>query len=163
WSALGGIKFGSQNPPDNVTWGTSGIPLNKSITPGSTYTFLLGVTAPITPGAYNFQWQMFRTGAGYFGVPTTNVAIQVGGGGGGGTNGAAFVSQSVPSSMTAGQVTGVSVTMNNNGSTTWTPGTYFLGSLNPQGNTTWGLNQVALGSSVAPGQNATFTFNITAP
>src|SRR5262249_51949822 len=89
--------------------------------------------------------------------------IQVGGGGGGGTNGAAFVSQSVPSSMTAGQVTGVSVTMNNNGSTTWTPGTYFLGSLNPQGNTTWGLNQVALGSSVAPGQNATFTFNITAP
>src|SRR5262249_3678168 len=118
WSALGGIKFGSQNPPDNVTWGTSGIPLNKSITPGSTYTFLLGVTAPITPGAYNFQWQMFRTGAGYFGVPTTNVAIQVGGGGGGGTNGAAFVSQSVPSSMTAGQVTGVSVTMNNNGSTT---------------------------------------------
>ena len=79
------------------------------------------------------------------------------------TNDAAFVSQSVPGSMTAGQIYAVSVTISNTGTTTWSPGTYFLGSQNPPGNSTWGLTQVGLASSVAPSQPATFTFNVTAP
>jgi len=65
--------------------------------------------------------------------------------------------------MTAGQTVSVSVTMSNTGTTTWAPGTYFLGSRNPDNNTTWGLSQVSLPSSVAPGGQATFTFNVTAP
>lgn len=65
--------------------------------------------------------------------------------------------------MTAGQTTSVSVAMKNTGTTTWAAGTYSLQSQNPAGNTTWGLNRVNLGSAVAPGSNATFTFNVTAP
>src|SRR5207253_2652947 len=60
----------------------------------------------------------------------------------------------------------VSVTMQNTGGTTWTAaGAYRLGSQNPQDNTTWGTNRVSLpsGSSVAPGANVTFSFNVTAP
>jgi putative Ig domain-containing protein/Ig-like domain-containing protein len=53
--------------------------------------------------------------------------------------------------------------MKNNGTTTWAAGTYSLQSQNPAGNNTWGLNRVNLASSVAPGSNATFTFNVTAP
>src|SRR5207237_1324496 len=65
-----------------------------------------------------------------------------------------------------GQTYAVSVTMQNTGTTTWTAaGAYRLGSQNPQDNTTWGTNRVSLpsGSSVAPGANVTFSFNVTAP
>jgi hypothetical protein len=65
--------------------------------------------------------------------------------------------------MSAGQNYSVSVTMRNSGSTTWTAGAYFLGSQNPVGNLTWGVNQLSLPVSVAPGSDATFTFNVTAP
>jgi Matrixin/FG-GAP-like repeat/Ig-like domain from next to BRCA1 gene/Fibronectin type III domain len=78
-------------------------------------------------------------------------------------NNAAFVTQSTPSSLKTRQAASVTVTMNNNGTTTWVAGTYYLGSQNPQDNTTWGLNRVNLASAVAPGANGVFTFNITAP
>jgi hypothetical protein len=83
--------------------------------------------------------------------------------GGTAANNAAFVSQNVPVSMQAGQTATVSVTMRNTGTTTWFAGSYFLGSQNPQDNTTWGLNRVGLASNVAPGADATFSFNISAP
>ncbi|HEV2708507.1 MAG TPA: S8 family serine peptidase, partial [Pyrinomonadaceae bacterium] len=80
------------------------------------------------------------------------------------TNNAAFVSQSVPSTLTAGQTANVSVTMQNTGTTTWTTAEgYKLGSQNPQDNGTWGTGRVALPASVAPGGQATFNFNVTAP
>ena len=81
----------------------------------------------------------------------------------GATNGAAFVSQSVPTSMNAGQNYTVSVTMNNSGSSTWTTDLYKLGSQNPQDNGTWGTGRVYLSSAVAPGANYTFSFTVTAP
>jgi Zn-dependent metalloprotease len=80
----------------------------------------------------------------------------------GGVNNATFVSQSVPTSMIAGQSYSVSVTMNNSGTTTWTPGVHRLGSQNPENNSTWG-GRVDLPYSVAPGQNVTFYFTVTAP
>ena len=79
------------------------------------------------------------------------------------TDNSAFVSQSVQTSMTTSQTLAVSVTMQNTGTSTWTVGTYKLGSQNPQDNTTWGLNRVDLTSSVSPGSSAVFNFNITAP
>jgi hypothetical protein len=156
-------RLGSQNPANNMTWGINRASTAKSVGVGATASFVLTVTAPSTPGTYNFQWQMVNhsTGA-FFGQTTTNIAVQVGGGGSPIDN-AAFVSQSVPSSMTAGQVVPVSVTMKNSGTTTWQPGTCTLGSLNPSGNTTWGLSTVNLVSSVAPNANVTFNFNATAP
>ncbi|MFP5261224.1 MAG: NBR1-Ig-like domain-containing protein [Blastocatellia bacterium] len=163
WSPSTGYRLGSQSPQDNLTWGTNRVSLLSSVAPGASISIKFTVRAPSTSGVYNFQWQMVKDGAGFFGGPTQNVAIQVGSGGGGATNGASFVSQIVPSSLGAGQAAFVSVTMRNSGTTTWTPGTYFLGSQNPQDNTMWGLSRVNLTSSVAPGSDATFTFNVTAP
>lgn len=82
-----------------------------------------------------------------------------------GTDNATFVSQSVPTSMTAGQTYSVSVTMRNSGTTTWTSDVYKLGSQNPQDNTRWGRSRVNLpaGTTVAPGANYTFSFTVTAP
>lgn len=81
------------------------------------------------------------------------------------TDGATFISQSVPASMTAGQSANVSVTMRNSGTTPWTSSAYKLGSQNPQDNVTWGTSRVLLpaGTTVPPGSNYTFNFTITAP
>jgi NTE family protein len=79
-------------------------------------------------------------------------------------DGAGFVSQSVPLSLPAGATAAVSVTMRNEGSTTWDPAAgYRLGSQEPQDNTAWGTSRVALGNPVHPGDTATFAFTITTP
>jgi RHS repeat-associated protein len=79
-------------------------------------------------------------------------------------NGAQFISQSVPQTMTAGQSYSVSVTMKDTGSNTWTTASqYNFGSQNAQDNTTWGMGRVALPSSVASGSQVTFNFTVTAP
>jgi RHS repeat-associated protein len=80
-------------------------------------------------------------------------------------NNATFVSQSVPTTMNAGQQYNVSVTMYNSGTKTWTAtDQHRLGAQNPQDNKTWGFSRVNLpATSVAPGQSATFNFTVTAP
>ncbi|MDE2026410.1 MAG: carbohydrate binding domain-containing protein, partial [Patescibacteria group bacterium] len=75
-----------------------------------------------------------------------------------------FVSQSVPTSMVAGQSYSVSITMTNNGARDWTASSgYYLGSQNPQGNTTWGISQVPMPVTISYTQTGTFTFTVTAP
>jgi RHS repeat-associated protein len=81
-------------------------------------------------------------------------------------NSAAFVSQSVPATMTAGQAYTVTVTMLNQGTTTWTEANHYrLGSQNPENNGTWRDGRVYLeaGESVAPGAQKTFSFQVVAP
>jgi hypothetical protein len=94
----------------------------------------------------------------WFGAASPNIAVRVQIPG----NYAQFVSQSVPSVMEAGQSYAVSVRMRNGGSTTWGSG-YFLGSQNPHDNFVWGMNRAALGATVAPGQERSITWTITAP
>jgi hypothetical protein len=92
------------------------------------------------------------------------------GGGGGGTGGggtgafdeAAFITQSVPTTMTAGQTYSVSVTMRNRGNTTWN-NTYKLQSENPSGNSIWGVSTVTVPFSIVPLLDATFFFTVSAP
>lgn len=79
-------------------------------------------------------------------------------------NAAGVIAQSVPAFMDAGNTYLVSVTMQNNGSNTWTQADgYKLGSQNPQDNMIWGFNRVALPASVSPGGQVTFNFYVTAP
>jgi hypothetical protein len=80
-----------------------------------------------------------------------------------GTNNATFAAQTVPRTMAPGQTYSVTVTMNNTGSTSWTPSTYKLGSQTPQDNLTWGVNRATLSQAVPSGGQGSFTFNITAP
>jgi hypothetical protein len=78
----------------------------------------------------------------------------------------AFIFQSVPASMVAGQSYAVSVTMQNTGANTWTwANAYKLGSWNPRDNFTWGFNRVYLPTnvSVLSGAQWTFSFTVRAP
>ncbi|NUO78360.1 MAG: hypothetical protein HOQ32_20415 [Lysobacter sp.] len=77
---------------------------------------------------------------------------------------AQFIAQSVPTTMAVGQSYAVTVQMKNTGTTTWTTAdSYKLGSRNPADNTKWGSSRVALTGNVAPGQTASFSFNVQAP
>jgi YD repeat-containing protein len=81
-----------------------------------------------------------------------------------GTPNATFVSQTVPAKMIAGRSYPVTVVMQNTGTSIWTAlDGYQLGSQNPAGNTVWGTARIALGASVAPGQQYTFAFTVVAP
>jgi Putative Ig domain/Matrixin/Ig-like domain from next to BRCA1 gene/FG-GAP-like repeat len=82
WNEAGLYFLASQNPPLNSTWGGNGLALDALLptAAGQQLTISFQATAPTTPGTYNFQWQMYRNDGttSFFGVVSTNVAIQVG-------------------------------------------------------------------------------------
>lgn len=144
----------------NEGWGGARAYLPNDVPPNTDVTFNFTVTAPTTPGNYNFRWRMLQEGVQSFGDATTNVPITVLSW----TNNAEYVTQSVPLTMYAGESYNVSVTMRNTGNTTWPAGSVFkLGSQNPQDNMYWGLNRVPLTQPVAPGGQVTFNFTVSAP
>ncbi|MGH9914634.1 MAG: hypothetical protein ACRD63_05015, partial [Pyrinomonadaceae bacterium] len=68
-------------------------------------------------------------------------------------NGAIYITQSVPTTMTTGQQYSVGVAMRNSGDKTWRSAeSYFLGTQNPQDNFTGLIGRVSLPSDIAPGQ-----------
>lgn len=78
WNGAGGFRLGSQNLPNNTTWGADRVSLvSFNIAPGQHLEATFTATAPHTAGTYNFQWQLFQEGAGFFGQMSTNVAINV--------------------------------------------------------------------------------------
>jgi hypothetical protein len=80
WTDAGNHRMGSQNPQDNSTWGLSRVSLAPadSIAPGQTKTFDFQVTAPSSPGVYNFQWRMLEEGLAWFGEFSSYVPVTVG-------------------------------------------------------------------------------------
>jgi hypothetical protein len=72
-----GYSLISQSPLGNTRWGVKSIPLGagETIAPDAEKTFTFNITAPNTPGTYNFQWQMYSGGV--FGATSTNIPIVV--------------------------------------------------------------------------------------
>ncbi len=76
------------------------------------------------------------------------------------------ISSSMPEFLLKGDTSPVSVTMYNDGVSTWTAtGGFALVPVSPVGTTRWGTAEVPLpgGADVAPGQSVTFDFSVTAP
>jgi subtilisin family serine protease len=171
WSPIGAAcnayRFGSANPYNNSTWlPAERVELPAPVAPDGQVTLSFTVTAPSTPGTYNFQWQMVQECVTWFGEPTPNVAVTVQAPP---PNDAQFLSQSVPATMAAGRVYPISVTFKNVGTQTWSPigpqcNAYRLGSANPYNNGTWvPAVRVELPAPVAPGGQVTLNFNVIAP
>lgn len=70
-------RLGSQNPPNNTTWGSSRISTSLPVYPGRDVTYRLLARAPQEEGTYNFQWQMIEEGVEWFGDLTPNVPVRV--------------------------------------------------------------------------------------
>jgi len=92
------------------------------------------------------------------------------------TQNAQFISQNVPTSVLTDQTFSVSVTMLNTGTVTWTccsggsplgninnSNGYKLGDLRDGSSPFWPNIRFGVPTSVAPGQQTTFNFNLTAP
>jgi glucose/arabinose dehydrogenase len=61
----------------NMTWGLNRVALPTSVAPGARVTFKFTIRAPQASGYYNFQWQMLKDQAAWFGSLTSNVRISV--------------------------------------------------------------------------------------
>ena len=78
---------------------------------------------------------------------------------------ASYLSQSTPGIMVPGQSYGVSVTMKNNGRSTWKQGNYSLKLINVTESAlnTWSIHNVDVNSTVSPGNEIVFNFTMIAP
>jgi RHS repeat-associated protein len=118
------------------------VALPASVGPGGQANFSFQITAPSTPGSYNFQWRMVQENVQWFGPFTPNVVVTVTAPAPAPSNGAQVVGVSAPSVMTQGQVYSVGVTMRNSGTTTWPAGSsYVLGSASPYNTMGWSMLQ----------------------
>jgi hypothetical protein len=75
WSGSAGFKVRSQNPENNTTWGGNTVQTTAIVQPGQHFDTTFTATAPLAPGTYSFQWQLFQEGAGFFGQ--ASIAVQV--------------------------------------------------------------------------------------
>jgi hypothetical protein len=79
-------------------------------------------------------------------------------------NNAQYIGDSIPATMIPGFVYNVSVTMKNTGTTTWTKaGSYRLGAVGDSDPFAPGRVDLADADSIAPSQQKTFSFTMTAP
>ena len=78
---------------------------------------------------------------------------------------ASYLSQSTPGVMIPGQTYGVSVTMKNTGRSVWSKGNYSLKltSSSESALLTWSISSVDVNSTVSPGNEVVFNFNLIAP
>lgn len=152
------------------TWSISNIEVNSTVSPGNEIVFNFTLIAPVE-GSYNLQWQM-ANGNAFFGEPSMNASVRV-------TdsyikphvpnfinNNALFISQSVSSVMETGLTYDVTVTMKNNGMSTWKTGDYKL-KVSTKGADNvlnlWSVANVELSDDIYAGSEVTFTFKVTAP
>ena len=72
-------RLGSQDPQDNLTWGTGRILLGATdaIAGGQQASFRAQLRAPPAAGSYPFQWRMVKDGVAWFGSATPNRLITV--------------------------------------------------------------------------------------
>ncbi len=162
WTRDERYKLGTQNPRDNKIWtGATRIYLdeNENISPGQTKDFTFQIKAPMTPGSYNFQWQMVQdAGEGWFGDLTQNriIVIPV-------VNGAIAEDYDFNEIVEINESIPVIITMKNDGNTVWQKSNNYKLRLN---NTSWtGSNSVELEPTEIISYNNTkdFIFNISTP
>ena len=78
WDPAIGYNLGSQDPADNMTWGTHRLPIPTKVAPGAQVAIKGTITAPTTPGLFAFRWRMVQDVVQWFGEFTPATSIFVG-------------------------------------------------------------------------------------
>ncbi len=76
WTVHGGYVLACPSAIVASNWEVSTVALPSPVDAGSSATFSFRVTAPQTPGAYRFQWQLRRASE-FFGALSPSVSIRV--------------------------------------------------------------------------------------
>jgi len=168
WTPNAGFKLANKSPGDETRWGFARVDLNGAtvVRANAEYSFIFGMAAPAVAGTYGFRTSMFLEGAGPFPVESWSPLVNIEVSGATPSGDAFFVSQSAPAALDAGTRGTITVTMRNIGQTTWTRGSeYRLANETPGDPFSLGFHRAELppGVQVAPGQEYTFTFEISAP
>ncbi|HSE37078.1 MAG TPA: putative Ig domain-containing protein, partial [Blastocatellia bacterium] len=71
------IKPVAQNPANNTTWSATIAPVPGFTLKGLSRDIRLTAVAPRVAGTYDFQWQLYQEGRGFFGQPSRNLRIIV--------------------------------------------------------------------------------------
>ncbi len=125
WTRADGYKLGPTGGSDPFRADATRVqlPTSASIAPQSQHSFSVALTAPSQPGSYGTEWQMVNEGVAWFGGVVSHpieVTCQTG------ANDADIVSANVPSPMALGSTHTISVSVANNGTSTWQAGTHRL-------------------------------------
>lgn len=131
------------------------VPANVTVPAGSS-----SATFPITTANTGYSTLTATISATYAGVTKTGL-LRVWP-----NNRAAFISQTVPSSMLSGQTYKVTYVYQNTGATTWTAArNYMIRTQLPTDNTVFGINRILVdtAASVLPGQSYSFVGYAVAP
>jgi hypothetical protein len=166
WDSTSNIKLGGvgDGSGDASKFGPTRIliPSGTEVAPNTNYTFSFNMKAP-SAGMYNPKYQMLKEGVAWFGQQLSKtVTVSAA------PLSAQYVSDTIPSVMIAGQKYAVSVTMLNNGMTTWnsTSAIRLGGVGDGSGDAAkFGPTRIyiATGTNVAPKASYTFNFTMTAP
>ena|GEM_PF-2875790 len=132
---------------------------SDNIQPGQTKTFTYSMIAPVTPGTYTSDWQMYVEGTVWFGQSIVKQIIVENS-----TKSASIVSDNFPTTLLPGQSYHVKIVVKNTGTDNWTASKNYK--LAPVGyNDPFNKYKLILSSSdnIKPGQTKTFAYTIKAP
>ncbi len=177
WSNTGAnpIRLGTSRSNDrrsNFCGCNRAATLNEaSVVPGAVGTFTFTVQAPAAPGPYQEYFNLVAEGAAWMNDP----GLYFGGTISTASMNATLISNTMPSSMTANSTAASVITVRNDSNVTWYKdgaNPVNLGTTNPNDRSSAFVTDGWLGAnrparmneaSVAPGQNASFSFNMRAP
>lgn len=158
WSEANSYRLGNQT----LNFGNARYFLNagETIVSGASRAFPMTLTAPTTAATYSDWWGMVQDGVAWFGQTHPHsimVAAKP-------TYSARITSHTIPSTVNRSTAFSVSITVRNEGTTTWTEANaYRLGAGGDSDPFAAARQYLAPGDSIAPGQSKTFTFTMTSP
>ncbi|MBP5718837.1 MAG: N-acetylmuramoyl-L-alanine amidase, partial [Abditibacteriota bacterium] len=155
WVPGSGVRLAATD--DNSPFAAKRYDINKNVAPGESYTFTFTMNFSAA-GTYTTGWQMIRENVEQFGgvlnkTVTVNPKPE---------RDAQYVSDTIPSTVAAGETRQISITFRNTGSAAWVPGSGIrLSALDDDDS--FAAKRYDITSTVNPGQSYTFTFTMTFP
>ncbi|MDO8588601.1 MAG: NBR1-Ig-like domain-containing protein [Armatimonadota bacterium] len=159
WTAAAGYKLAAIDDSDPFcAFNRVDLAGGDSIAQNQQKAFNFTMTAPSTPGTYTTDWQMLHDGMGLFGgVAGKQVQVYW-------PDSAQYLSDTIPTAMTAGLQYNVSVTMRNTSNNTWTQASvYKLGAVDDSDPMGPGRVELDPSDSIGNSQQKTFNFSMVAP
>ena len=168
WGATG-FCLRSQDSPSSFWAGPVCPASGAAVAPGGTATFNFNITAPMTPGVYPFERQMFDAnpvgptgGVGFFDKLNACVFRNITVGGATPLD-ASLTANTLPGTIAPGEVRSVSVTMTNDGTDDWLADGDFVLYSQSTPTSLWGVTTIPVTAVTTNGNQFVFTFDITAP